>query len=308
MNTRTWSSSSRTFLARPPARSSVSNCAPGPEAGSYRIRTTIAFAHATGFCGAVWRPILAELAPRYATITWDFPNHGSSPRIPLPVDWWAFGEWARDRAAGEQGPVIGVGHSMGGAALVMAELLAPGTFAALILIEPMLFPPPYQRSGNHLSRAVLKRRRVFASRAAARDNFASKPPFASWHPAALDGYIECGLIEANSSLTLACTPEAESDVYEGATAHGAWERAGEVQIPTLVLAGAKSDVYPEERVRLVAGRLRRAGWEILPEADHFLPMALPQLVARRIERMAGALADRSVDGAGGQDQSHQQVK
>ena len=246
----------------------------------------IAFAHATGFCGAVWRPVIAGLSAGYTTMAWDFPSHGSAPKLTLPIDWWSFGEYARDQVAGIEGPVVGVGHSMGGAALVMAELLAPGTFAGLILIEPMLFPPPYQRFDNPLSQTVLRRRRLFESRQAARDNFASKHPFASWDAAALDGYIECGLTRTEEGVVLACVPKDESDIYRGATAHGAWERAGEVKTPSLILAGANSDTHDEQRVRAIAGRLGQAGFEIIPGASHFLPMELPDVVAKRVERMA----------------------
>lgn len=259
---------------------------------------TVAFAHATGFCGAVWRPVVETLGTDFDTIVWDFPNHGSSPRVPPPVDWWLFGEWARDHVAAASHPLIGVGHSMGGAALAMAEIIAPGTFAGLILIEPMLFPPPYQRADNHLSLAVTKRRRSFATRAEARENFASKPPFENWHPGALDGYIEDGLLETeNGTVILSCTPEDEADVYRGATAHGAWERIEEVKTPTLILAGSESDTHPKERVHAIASHFLRAGFEIVPAENHFLPMEKPGLVARRIARMAHAVQGSDVESA-----------
>ena len=226
---------------------------------SQPVPMTIVFAHATGFCGAVWRPVIEGLSPEFTKIAWDFPAHGLGPKLPLPVDWWSFGEFARDQLADAEKPVLGVGHSMGGAALVMAEVLVPGTFAGLILIEPMLFPPPYQRFDNPLSQVVGKRRRVFESKEAARANFVSKRPFISWHPAALDGYIDDGLIETDHGVVLACVPEDEADIYRGATAHGVWERAGEVKTPSLILAGENSDTHDEARVRAIAGRLGQAG-------------------------------------------------
>lgn len=187
-------------------------------------------------------------------------------------------------------PIVGVGHSMGGAALVMAELLSPNTFAALVLIEPMIFPPPYQRNEGELSRGVRKRKPAFESRQAARDNFASKPPFDTWHPAALDGYLECGLIDSEAGVILACTPEAESDIYEGATAHGAWARAGEIDVPTLIMAGSDSDAFSAEYARTLANQFRRAGSEIVARANHFLPMEHPAVIARRIDRISRGLA------------------
>lgn len=246
----------------------------------------IAFAHATGLCGEVWRPVIAELEGM-RTISWDFPNHGSAPTLPPPVDWWAFGEWACRQLTGVDGPVIGVGHSMGGAALVMAELYRPGTFAALVLVEPMVLPPPYERVEHRLSTVVRKRRPSFESRAAAYENFASKEPFSTWHPGALAGYLDCALVETDGGeVRLACTPEAEADIYEGATAHGAWERLSEVAAPTLVLAGSASDSFTEEWAARLTASMPRAGFEVIARANHFLPMEDPELVARRIERVA----------------------
>ena len=178
---------------------------------------------------------------------------------------------------------------MGGAALVMAEILAPTTFAGFVLIEPMLLPPPYQRAENNLSRGVRKRRRVFESRLAARQNFASKAPFLDWHPEALDGYVECGLVETNEGVELACSPHQEADIYEGSTAHGALDRASEVDVPTLVLAGSETDVYPEAHLRAMTKRFPSAGLEVLAGENHFLPMERPDVVARRIERIANGL-------------------
>jgi pimeloyl-ACP methyl ester carboxylesterase len=256
------------------------------------VSVTLAFAHATGFCGAVWQPVIEALDSQFAILNWDFPNHGSAPGASLPIDWWIFGEWARDQVAAVADPLIGVGHSMGGTALVMAEVLRPKTFAALILIEPMLFPPPYRRSENRLSRGVLKRKPSFPSRDAARENFASKEPFLTWHPAALEGYVRDGLVEVNGQVSLACSPQVESDIYEGATAHAAWERTGEVTTPILVLAGSDSDNLVGYDARAIANRFPRAGVEVIAGANHFLPMEQPELLARRIARMASSLSGK----------------
>ena len=78
-------------------------------------------------------------------------------------------------------------------------------------------------------------------------------------------------------------------MYEGASAHAAWERLGEVQTPVLILAGAESDSHSLDRVEKISRRFPRAGFEIIPGASHFLPMEYPKLLAARIERMASAL-------------------
>jgi pimeloyl-ACP methyl ester carboxylesterase len=225
------------------------------------------------------------MSDRFEALAWDFPCHGSAPKLARPIDWWSFGRYALEQVRGIPGP-LGVGHSMGGAALVMAELLAPGTFAALLLIEPILLPPPYVRTEAALALAVEKRRRDFESRQAAWENYATKPPFSTWDPDALSGYVDCGFIDTADGVTLACPPEDEAEIYRSATLHGAWDRLGEVNAPVLVIAGTASETHTTERVRALCDRFPSAGMEIVEGAGHFLPMEMPDLVVRRAERMA----------------------
>ena len=217
---------------------------------------------------------------------WDVPCHGNAPRLEHPIDWWTLGQWSLDQVVGLDAPLIGVGHSMGGACLVMAELLSPGRFDALVLIEPIIFPPPYQRMDQELARQAEKRKRQFESRQAARENFVSKPPFNKWQKAAVDGYIECGLVDTDDGCKLACLPEDEAEIYRGSTQHGVWDRIGEIQPPTLIMAGEHSETHPAQFLESLASRFRRAGFELVMGTGHFLPMEKPDLVTRRIQAIA----------------------
>jgi pimeloyl-ACP methyl ester carboxylesterase len=165
-------------------------------------------------------------------------------------------------------------------------LLSPGRFSALVLVEPIIFPPPYKRMEYEMVNAAEKRRTDFESREAARANFVSKEPFTTWHPDALDGYIECGLVDTTNGCTLSCRPEDEAEIYRGAGLHAVWDRLGEVAPPTLIMAGEKSDTHSQHFVQSMAARMRRAGFEIVPGTGHFLPMEKPDLVARRVEAIA----------------------
>ena len=248
---------------------------------------TVAFAHATGFCGGVWSPVVAGLTEGFESLAWDFPCHGSAPKWEHPIDWWDLGEWTLDQVAQAGPPRIGVGHSMGGAALVMAELKAPGTFSALLLIEPIIFPPPFERQEGPLSARALKRRDRFESREEAKENFVAKAPFSTWDRAAFEGYLECGLIDTAEGTELACRPLDEAELYQGATGHGAWALLGNLEIPVTILAGGTSETHPLDFVRLLASRIPNSDYEIVPGTGHFLPMEMPELVADRIEKLAG---------------------
>jgi lipase len=245
----------------------------------------VSFAHATGFCGSVWNPVIGRLIDTDC-VTWDFAGHGSGPSLDTPVDWTLFGSQVLDetRPGG-----IGVGHSMGAAAMLMAQLSDPRRFGFLVLIEPIVFPGPHQRLDAHpLSAITLRRKRTFDSREDARQNFESKSPFNTWDAEALGGYVQCGMM-GDGPVELACDPEVEADIYIASNDHDTFEMLGEIEIPVLLLSGSNSDTTPPQVIRQQAAQFKRAGVEIVPEAGHFLPMEKPDVIAERIQRLVKIL-------------------
>ena len=253
---------------------------------------TVYFSHATSFCGAVWDPVRALLAD-FDTVAWDHPGHGQGPPISPPIAWSAFGEHVLEvtEAGG-----IGVGHSMGAAALIMAQATDPDRFRALVLVEPVVLPGPYKRSDNAMSETALRRRREFTDRSEAADSFRGRGAFAGWDEAAFAGYIRCGLV-GEGPVQLACDPEIEADIYRGSAAHETWKHMGEVEIPVLIMAGEQSATITPELARRQASEFPRAGVDIVPDAGHFLPMERPELVADRVRRFVETVgADKRTRG------------
>jgi pimeloyl-ACP methyl ester carboxylesterase len=247
---------------------------------------TIYFSHATSFCGAVWDPVLADFGD-VETMAWDQPGHGGGPDLRPPVDWRTFGEYALDvtRPGG-----IGVGHSMGAAALAMAQAADPGRFRALVLVEPVMFPGPHERRDNAMSEVALRRRREFESRDEAASNFRGRGAFAGWDEGAFEGYIRCGLV-GDGPVRLACDPEVEADIYRGSGAHDTWDRLGDIDVPVLLISGELSETIPPDLAHEQASRFPRAGVEVVPGAGHFLPMERPELVAKRVRRLLESVGD-----------------
>ncbi len=260
-----------------------------------RTRIELVFAHATGFCGACWRPVRSGLGD-FASTVFDFRGHGSSHSDRDRRSWW---EMAQDvgavagliSSASEEAPaLVGIGHSMGGAALVMAELLNPGTFVAFVLIEPIIYGPPYVRDPSHpLVALALKRRQAFESRAAVRAAYGEKPPFSAWHPEALDGYVSGGSIDDGQGTRLACRPRSEAEVFTAAGIHSAWERLSEVSVPTTILYGADTDTYAPGHAETLASRFQDASSLAVEETGHFLPMERPEVVVQAVRDRVAAL-------------------
>jgi pimeloyl-ACP methyl ester carboxylesterase len=170
----------------------------------------------------------------------------------------------------------------------MAELLRPGTFASLALLEPIIFPfPPTRVEDFPMTQAALRRRRSFPSPEAAAESLRGRGAFAGWTEQALTIYTTYALRPEGEGWGLKCAPEIEAEFYRGAAAHGAWARLQEIACPVLLVAGADSDSHPAPFLKEIRERFREARVEVVPGAGHFLPMERPEAVAALLAPLLG---------------------
>jgi pimeloyl-ACP methyl ester carboxylesterase len=247
------------------------------------------FCHPTGFHGLVWAPVAGHLGDVAHCWALDFRGHGDSG-LPIngSLDWHGM---ADDVLAVvdhlDTDEIYGAGHSMGGTALLMAEQRHPGTWAALWCYEPIVFPPfegPRPRA-NPLADTARRRRANFPSRAAALDNYGSKPPLHTLHPDALAAYVEHGFRELpDGSVELKCDPDTEARVFNSGISHGAFARLGDVQCPVTVCASGDG-APPATVAGLVADALPHGRLEQFPQLTHFGPMEAPETIAQSLRKM-----------------------
>jgi pimeloyl-ACP methyl ester carboxylesterase len=257
--------------------------------------------HATGFHGRCWLPLAPALTDQFSVWSIDLRGHGSSGKAPdrRYDDWTYFVDdlFAVLDSLGLQG-WRGVGHSLGGAVLLLAEQRHPGTFAALCLYEPVVMPP--KPPGEGVGRAipmgdvVRKRRASFPSRLEARQNFAAKPPMNRFDPAALDAYVTYGLVDVpDGTVTLACTREDEATIYDGAPRNQVWEGLPDVRPPVTVLGGFDPDHPISQSIGDIAGRMPCGEASRLEGLSHFGPFEEPLRVGRIAATALRSAADRA---------------
>jgi len=258
----------------------------------------ILFSHATGFHGRVFAPMAAYLA-EYSRTTFDYRGYGDTlAPANWPLSWDGFGDdalaVAHDVVARNDGqPLIGVGHSMGGAGLVMAALREPQLFAALVIFEPIIFPPKVrtQASGSSpLAAATRRRRRTFASHDDAVTNFAAKPPLSSLHPDALAAYVRHGFTQQDDGVHIKCEPEFEAQTYEMGARHDTWLQLGELHTPTWVMAGAHAEFSPAAIAPQIAARIPGCTFVRWADQGHFGPLDDPARFASFIREVITAQA------------------
>ncbi len=248
--------------------------------------------HATGFHGYCYLPIADALDDRFTAFALDHRGHGATARPEdWHVDWARYGEdaLAVAHAIAPDGGLTGFGHSMGGAALLMAAHHDPNLFDLIVAFEPIVFPTERydrDRAPSPLIEGARRRRASFASFEEAIERYGSRPPLQQFDPDVLRLYVAHGFRPAPEGVRLKCDPEHEARTFEQGAIHSAWDLLPEIEVRVVVVAsgdgGGPALIAPE-----VVDRLPNARLVELPEATHFGPFVDPVGIAELIADAAG---------------------
>lgn len=263
-------------------------------------QATLLMVHATGFHGRVWDQVIAHFPDRHV-IALEQRGHGRSDASAIS-DWDIFGEDLAEfmKELGLSG-VVGVGHSMGAVALVLAAAKLPQGFERLVMIDPVIFDPEWYKKPPIVEGAVhpaAKRLNLFESPQAMMDRFADRPPYAWFTKAALKDFCDHALVpvEDGSGYSLACAPLMEASVYMTAFRNGSiFESIRAVNVPVLLIRAklpsaerrsgdfSSSPTWPG-----LVSEFPNAREIYLADHTHLVPMQDPAGVAKMIQdAMAG---------------------
>jgi len=243
--------------------------------------------HATGFHGAAYTPVSRQLTNDFAVWAIDVRGHGRSPS-PASGD-FSWNLIAQDVTAGiaavTSEPVVAFGHSLGGAALLLAELNQPGLLRAAYLYEPIVFPPDLliDRTDNPMSSRARNRRSTFSSRAAVAWRYAQKPPFARFRTDALVAYVEEGFVDNDdATVSLACKPEDEAKAFE-CEDKVTIDLIQGLTLPALIASGHPEDgPNPARLAPSVVEAMPNATLRVYPQLGHLGPFESPDFVGEEV--------------------------
>jgi pimeloyl-ACP methyl ester carboxylesterase len=250
-------------------------------------------AHATGLCGAMYQLLADELTDGFRVVAFDFRGHGdSSGSTDLDYSW---DRMAEDVAAVTAhigaGPIHGFGHSMGGAALLLAERNAPATFESMYLFEPIIFSSEFSTEGQNVMADAARRRRTdFESRADVLYRYAGRPPFNRVRAGFVAAYVDSGFAEMpDGGVRLKCLPEVEARIFSNG---GQVELSAVEHITTpIAVAVGRDEVGGSNPARLgppLAEALKRGRLIRYDHIGHFGPLEDPWTIARDIAEHIGS--------------------
>lgn len=249
--------------------------------------------HATGFHGRCYTELAEGLSSRWTVWALDYSGHGISPAPSSPLtDWSPFADdvLAVARTLAPEGGLAAFGHSMGGAAVLLAHLRDRSAFARLVAFEPIAPPPTPGIDPDELPivKGAIRRRPGFESKIIARENYGSKPPLSTFTERCLSDYVEYGMHDTSQAgALLNCTPEFEASVFRGAHTNDLWDRLPTIHLRTDVIMGIAAEHQPSAFAPAVAQRLPNGSLHEHPEMDHFGPFVVPQACAALVEDLLG---------------------
>jgi pimeloyl-ACP methyl ester carboxylesterase len=259
----------------------------------------VLLAHPTGFHGRIWAPIAERLIEQgRSAFSFDFRGHGDSDSPESDYSWHGFADdvLAVTEHLGLAGDanLLAVGHSKGGASLVLGEAARPGTYPRLWLYEPIIFPslevmPPNQDFS--MAQSARRRRNEWASKEDAYASYSSKAPLDVMTEESLRAYVDYGLRDRGDGVfELKCRPEVEAQTYTMGPNHGAFALLVDVHPPAIVVCGEHTKSIPPDIARTIAERLPQGSVEVMAGVGHFGPQEDPDRAVESMLRFAAATA------------------
>ena len=255
---------------------------------------TLIFAHATGFHGRIWDEIIGHLGERHI-ISIDQRGHGNSSNLPV-TDWR---EFAEDLIAliTELGlkDLVGIGHSMGGHAMLDAAGLRQDLFSKVIAIDPTIAAPSSYKNlpqSSEISQGhpASRRKDSFSSVREMVDRFKDRSPYSLFTQKTLENYCAYGLVETDDGFyQLACPPILEANVYmTSRTNRAVYDSLKVLELPTLLIRACRNEeaaMWDFTNSPTWPGLITALtnGTEIyLKNHTHFVPMEIPEKIADMI--------------------------
>lgn len=254
------------------------------------------FSHANGFPAACYRKLFSGLEGDYQI---SYVNAiGHDPKRPVTDSWPYLVTELIEHVERHGGPVLGVGHSLGGYLTALAALRRPSLFRAIILLDSPVLDRWQGTVFKVIKRfgladrvtpsgATLDRRDRWTSADEAYAHFRNKKAFERFDPDCLRDYVTLGTAPSPGGVRLVFDPAVEYRIYR-AFPHALGSELPRLRVPAGFICGRES----AEARRIGLAATRRHFRLVRIEGGHLFPFERPETAANAIRDMAAELMRR----------------
>lgn len=255
------------------------------ESGSPK-KPAILFTHANGYSAGCYRYYQQNLAKDYHVFGLDFSGHGNSESSMAFKNWFFFRNQILALISHLKiDNLTGIGHSLGGATLLMAAYREKQLFNKLILFDPtilnLLLVSLSKLFGNPLSKTAAQRRQTFNSLDIVRKGYKRAPAFRKWNSDIFEDYLNSCLRRSGDGYELCCDPALEAKIFKVHSLSSHFQ-FGKIKTETHILTAENSEVCTPKAAKKIQKNNPHSSFEELSDASHFFPFEIPELTLEKI--------------------------
>ncbi len=252
-------------------------------------KKAVILTHANGYASGCYSYILEELAKKFRVIGLDLSGHGGSEFSLRFENWFYFRDEILVLIERESlNGVIGIGHSLGGASMLLSAYKEPSKFSKIIAFDPVVldyFRILYVKIfGNPLSESAKNRRKVFKNIDVVRKVFRKFPAFSDWDNRVFEDYLKYCFKKNKSGVELNCSPVVECKIFN-CSDFRTLSHFANIQTETHLIYPKKYEVCPPWTAKKIAKGNPKSTVTKLENATHFFPFEMPEWTLNKVKEL-----------------------
>lgn len=259
---------------------------------------TLYFLHANGYPPECYLPLLETFANSHHVLGMKLRPLWEGHETEVMTDWQPLSDdLVHFLKQQNDAKAILVGHSLGAVVSLRAAIQEPGFFRALVLLDPVIFPPAVIYGWKFIKSLGLgyklhpfiptaqKRRRAFENQEVVYRAYRQKKIFRFIDNHNLRIMI-AGMVRPTDGrgYELSYSPEWEVQIYYTGVSSDMdiWRGLPQVKIPIMIIRGSETNTFFSVTANRVKKMLPTVQVETISEATHLVPLERPDIVSRII--------------------------
>lgn len=249
-------------------------------------KKVILFAHANGYSVGCYEYYFRKLSEAgFRIIALDFAGHGESEGTLYFKDWLFYRDQLLELLThlGLK-DVIGIGHSMGGACMLMASN-EKAVFRQVIAFDPVVlgvFKIVFSKLfGSKIAKNAMRRREKFSDKKTIQRIYRKFPAFRNWNGEIFQDYINSCFQKEGDEWKLRCSPKLEAKNFNSTSLRG-YIRLGKTKTKSHIFIPENYGVCSPQDAKRIIKRNPESRLIKVEKGTHFFPFERPDWTLEQV--------------------------